>query len=177
MNGMAKTYMSNVDFCFASKSASVRSRSSFAFVLETETRMPVNILYAVTQLAWLSSTFVPTSTLSSSSSSFLRRLLALFCRYASAHRRASSSRATSSRAASGAAPLVFLRARFTEVRLAPETAAVGENLPLACAVSMPSLEGRPGLGTSRVCRCLRLCGWPGGSRWPDGEELRLLLPG
>ena len=40
----SRTYMSNVDFCLASKSASVKGRSSFAFVRETDTRMPVSML-------------------------------------------------------------------------------------------------------------------------------------
>lgn len=40
----AITYISNVDFCLASKSASVNGRFSLAFVRETETRMPVNML-------------------------------------------------------------------------------------------------------------------------------------
>lgn len=37
-------YMSKVDFCLASKSASVSGRSSLAFVRDTETRMPVSML-------------------------------------------------------------------------------------------------------------------------------------
>lgn len=41
---VAFTYISNVDFCLTLKSASVNSRSNFAFVLETETRMPVSML-------------------------------------------------------------------------------------------------------------------------------------
>lgn len=46
------TYISNENLCLASKSASVNGLSSFAFVLETVKRMPVNMLYAVTQLTW-----------------------------------------------------------------------------------------------------------------------------
>ena len=43
------THISNENLCFASKSASVSSRSIFAFVRETQNRIPVNMLYAVTQ--------------------------------------------------------------------------------------------------------------------------------
>ncbi len=160
--------MSNVDFCLASKSAGVSSRSSLALVRDTDTRIPVSMLYAVTQLAWLSSTFVPTSTRSSSSSSLRLRLLARFCRYASAHRRASSSGTISSRGASDCIERVVLRTRFSEARRVPvEPATLGEKRPLACA-SSPSLDCRPGgsLGTSSVCLCLRD---DGGCRWPDGE--------
>ena len=40
----AGTYMSNENLCFASKSASVKSRSVFALVLDTVNRIPVNML-------------------------------------------------------------------------------------------------------------------------------------
>ena len=39
-----RTHMSKENLCFASKSASMRSRSIFALVLETVNRIPVNIL-------------------------------------------------------------------------------------------------------------------------------------
>lgn len=39
-----KTYISNVDFCLASKSASVNGRSNLALVRDTATRMPVSML-------------------------------------------------------------------------------------------------------------------------------------
>lgn len=162
-----RTHISKVDFCFASKSASVKSRSIFAFVLDTDTRMPVNILYAVTQFACVSSTLVPTSTLSSSSISFLLFLLARFSRYTSAQRKASSSGTISSRGMFECSDCVFLLTKLNEGR----RPAAGEKRPLAKPVSTPSREprGGAGLGTSRVCRCLIL--WPGGDWSPGDAEL------
>jgi len=123
-------------------------------------RIPVNILYAVTQLTWFWSTFVPTMTLSSSSSSFRLLLLALFCRIASVHLAASSSCGTSSKCKSEWIDRVVRRTKLTDALRALST--VGENLPPASASSEvfrfdneKSLEVRVGvnLGTWRVCRC------------------------
>ena len=46
-------YISKENLCLASKSAGVSSRSIFALILDTVNRIPVSILYAVTQLTWL----------------------------------------------------------------------------------------------------------------------------
>jgi hypothetical protein len=161
------THISNENLCADTKSASVSSRSIFAFVLDTVNRIPVNILYAVTQLTWFWSTLVPTITLSSSSSSFRFLLLALFCLIASVHRAASSSCGTSSRCRSECTDRVVRRTSPNDALLVRST--VGENLPPPSASSEvlgfdreKSREPRVGanLGTWRVCRCV--------SRWRSG---------
>ncbi|KAG9796248.1 SAICAR synthase-like protein, partial [Aureobasidium melanogenum] len=110
--------ISKLNLCLASKSASVNSRSIFALVLDTVNRMPVSILYAVTQLAWPSSTFLPTITRSSSSSSLFFRRLALFCLINSVQRAASSSGGTSSKCESDCIDRVVRRTSPSDARRA-----------------------------------------------------------
>jgi hypothetical protein len=156
------TYISKENLCRASKSASVRGLSNFALVLDTVNRIPVNMLYAVTQFTWFWSTLVPTTTLSSSSSSFLFLLLARFCRTASAQRIASSSGSTSSWGMFECIDCVFRRLRLKDPRLIPAARVVGENLPVVKTASSPSREFRvvPTFGTCSVCRCFS-CTDPG----------------
>lgn len=93
---------------------------------------------------------------------------------------ASSSGTTSSRGRSECRDRVFLLTKLRDVLRAPATAvvaaAVGENLPLAKAESIPSREPRAGatLGTSKVWRCFRAD--PGGPCRPP-EELGLAVDG
>ena len=167
----SNTNISKENLCRASKSASVRGLSNFAFVLETVKRIPVNILYAVTQFAWFWSTFVPTTTLSSSSSSFRFLLLARFCRTASAQRIASSSTGISSCGMLECIDCVFRRARLSEPRLTPAARVVGENLPVVKTASWSSLEFRdgPAFGTCSVCLCFN-CEEPGCCKELDDGE-------
>ena len=147
--------MSKENLCLASKSASASSRSIFAFVLETVNRIPVNMLYAVTQLTWFMSTFVPTTTLSSSSSSFLCLRLALFCRIVSVHRATSPSSGTSSGYISECTDRVGARTRVFDAR---GVRGDGEKRPLSLPPSLAVLGNEKSLdvrlvdtlGTSKV---------------------------